>query len=153
MTETGGGSTSAPFVRLHDGKLAPAPDKFGTKGEVYGATFTIGTEGNDTANVISVTVQLTDYFGINMAVPNTLVCFISNDATGLSTGTAHSTSPVIGTTGVLKLLITDVCWLLTSTALGLFSLDFEDNGTQTVYLVLCMPDGRHVVSDAITHAA
>ena len=149
------GSTTAPFIKLHDGKAAPAPSaNWGQEGALFSATFSIGTEANDTANVITVGIQLTDYFGQSLAVPASCMAYIADDAVGVTAGTAHSTSPVIeGAIGVMRILTTDVCWQLNSTAAGLLSIDFEDDGTQTVYLVLVAPDGRLIVSDAITHAA
>ena len=147
-------SRSHPFTTRHDGKKEHAPKKHGTVGELYGATYTIGTEANDTANVITVTIQLTDYFGEDMAKTSTVFGYLSDDALGTSIGTAHSTSPAIESDGELIVVVaTDVAWWITSEIDGDISIDFEDDGTQTVYLVLVMPDGRLQISDAITHAA
>ena len=44
-------------------------------------------------------------------------------------------------------------FLLTSESDGDIDIDFTDSGAQTVYLVLVMPNGRLVISSAITHAA
>ena len=147
-------SGSNPFKTLWDGKKAPADDVAGNVGELYGVTYSIGTESNDTANVITVEMQLTDFFGVNLAAPAGVMAFIADDAAGITAGTAHSTSPAIeGGIGVMRIVTTDVCWHLTSEADGTINIDFEDSGTQTVYLVLVMPDGRFAISDAITHAA
>ena len=137
-------TTSEPMVPLHDGKLSPAPR------EVGGATFTIGTEASE---VINVAIQLNDLGGREITWSAGILAYLSDNSDGSTVGTAHSTSPAIGTDGLMQDLVADLVFLLTSESDGDIDIDFTDSGAQTVYLVLVMPSGRLVISDAITHAA
>ncbi len=141
-------TTSAPYATLHDGKKAPAFDSFGTKGELYGATITVQAESGST---VQVDIQLTDFFGKDLATVGSCLAYLSDNADGSTTGTAHTTSPVINTDGLMMILLTDLAWLLISESDGDISIDFVDSSTSTVYLVLVMPNGTLVISDAITH--
>ncbi len=134
----------------HDGKKVPVMNTFGTSGELYGATFTIATEDS---NVVNVSIQLTDFRGASLATRAGMFAYLSDDANGDSVGTAHSTSPGIGTDGLLAVVVTDLSFYLVSESTGIIDIDFTDSGTQTIYLILVMPDGRLVASGAITHAA
>ena len=138
------------FTRLEDGKLGEVPDLWGTIGELYSATIVVGAE---VPNVINVTIQLTDFKGDDLATVACLQAYLSDNSDGSTVGTAHSTSPAIGTDGLLQVLLTDLIFLLTSESDGDIDINFEDDGTQTIYLVLIMPNGTLVISDAITHAA
>ena len=143
-------SGSSPFGTTHDGKKVPAMDTFGTVGELYGATITVNDETGGTT--VQVDIQLTDFFGDDLATVACLQAYLSDNADGSTVGTAHSTSPAINTDGLLQPLITDLVFLLTSESDGDISIDFVDSGSQTIYLVLIMPNGTLVISDAITHA-
>ena len=135
---------------MADGKLAPVPDLHGTVGELYGATMAVGTIGGDTINV---TIQLTDFLGNDLATRANLIAYLSDDANGDSiAGTAPNTSPAIGTDGVLGPLVTDKVFLLISESDGDIDIDITDSGADTWYLILYMPDGRLVASDAIVIA-
>ena len=117
---------------------------------VGGATVTIGTE---TANTISAVIQLTDYNGHDLGVRGAVRAYLSNDANGDSLlTTAHSSSPAIGTDGLLIPLVTDKVFELISEADGDIDITFTETGAHTSYLILIMPDGRLVASGAITFA-
>jgi len=118
--------------------------------EVAGVTMTVGTEAT---NVINVVCQLTDTNGDDVAVGCALLAYLSDDAAGATAGTAHSTSPAIGTDGLINILLTDLAWLVTFEDDGDADLDFTDSGAQTVYLNFVLPSGLVVHSGAITHAA
>lgn len=144
-------SKSAPWATAHDGKKVPALNTSGTVGELYSATMTVGAE--DGSSVINVAIQLTDFFGDDLATVAACHAYLSDNADGSTIGSAHSTSPAIGSDGLALVLVTDLVWLLVSEADGDIDIDFTDSGAQTVYLVLVMPNGTLVISDAITHAA
>ena len=115
--------------------------------ELYTASFTIGTEA---ANVINVVIQLQDAMGNDMAQRNALTCYLSDDANGDSvTGTGPSSESAIGTDGVLELIVAKKIYYIVSESDGDIDIDFTETGDKTWYLVLVMPDGRLVVSDAI----
>ena len=120
------------------------------EGKANAASFTIGAEA---ANVINVAVQLKD--GNSEVVEAVcLKAYLSSDTAGqVVIPTAHSSSPAIGTDGLLIPILTDKAFLVTSEADGDIDIDFTETGALTVYLVLIMPDGSLEISGAITHAA
>ena len=114
------------------------------------ATFTIGTEA---ANVINVAVQLKDGAGDDIATRAAVQFYLSDDADG-DTIVAAATSLAIGTDGVAIENISNSAGLLISEADGDIDINIGDaSGAATYYLVLVMPSGELVVSDAITFAA
>jgi len=117
---------------------------------VGGAVMTVNAEA---ANVINVGIQLNDADGNAMAQAASVVAYLSADAAGQTIATAHSSSPAIGTDGLLQALVTDLTFLLTSEADGDIDIDFTETGALTVYLCIVLPDGSLSISDAITHAA
>tara|TARA_Y100000310_G_scaffold55920_1_gene51266 strand:- start:14398 stop:14796 length:399 start_codon:yes stop_codon:yes gene_type:complete len=118
--------------------------------EVAGVTMTVGAEA---ANVINVACQLTDTNGDDVAVGCALLAYLSVAADGSNAGSAHSSSPAIGTDGVINILLTDLAWLVTFEDDGDADLDFTETGTLTNYLNFVLPSGLVVHSGAITHAA
>jgi len=112
--------------------------------------YTIGTEATD---VINVVCQFNDADGNAMTAQSNCVQYLSDAVTGEGMGTAHSTAPVVGTDGAVSFILASLCWVATSESDGDLDIDFEDSGTQTVYLVTILPNGKKVVSAAITHAA
>ena len=117
-----------------------------------GATFVIGTEA---ANVINVGVTLVDSEVATVASQQVVRVFVSDSATGVGiAATAPSSATAVGTDGVI--LVTDVAgkvYTVESAATGLFDLDVTETGTDTFYLVVVLPNGKTVVSGAITFAA
>jgi hypothetical protein len=123
--------------------------------EVFGmhlignAVFTIGGEAND---VIRVTVQLKDSSGTNIANRSTVFAYLSNNNNGTTLlGTAHSGGWEIGTEGVLIPMVANKAAHLVTNAAGLVNVDITETGTKTAYLVVTLPNGKNVVSAAITH--
>ncbi len=143
-------SESYPFATAHDGKKIPiVDDGLGAKGELHNAVMVVGAEGGSTINV---TIQLKDVLGVDLAKAASVWAFLSADAAGLAVdANAMSTAPAIGTDGDMKIALTWFMFLLTSEADGDIDIDFVDSGTNSHYLVLVMPNGRHVVSGVITH--
>lgn len=125
-----------------------AADTYAAK---FGApTVTVGVEGG---NVINVAIQLKDAGGTNLAVRGALRAYMSDDANGDSIAAAAASGGVaIGTDGLAMPLIADKLFDLVSESDGSIDLDITEAGAATWYLVLVMPDGRLVASDAITFA-
>lgn len=124
----------------------------GNIGRICGATCTVGAEA---ANVINVAIQLTDAQGNDLDEVGTVFAFLSDASTGIGiSGTAPVTSVAIGTDGaIIKEHTTKLAWTLQSEADGDIDLDITETGADTWYLVIVLPDGTSVVSDAITFAA
>jgi hypothetical protein len=116
------------------------------------ATITVGTEAD---NSINVAVQLTDANGDNVAAIHHLLVYLSDqdDGTDVSAG-APDADVAIGTDGVILLeYTTDLVFQVQTDATGAFDFDIGDTtGTPTWYLVVVLPNGQQVVSDAITFA-
>ena len=115
------------------------------------ATITVGTEG---ANSINVAVQLLDGAGNEIVTRAGIMAYLSDDANGDSVaGTAPDGNVAIGTDGVLIPVVADKAFYLVSESDGDIDLDIGEAGADTWYLILVMPLGELVASDAITFAA
>lgn len=80
-------------------RLAAKSNPFKTANVVGGATITVGTEA---ANVINVSIQLTDANGNDLATRGVVECYLSADANGDALASAPPTGGVaIGTDGLL----------------------------------------------------
>lgn len=115
-------------------------------------TITVGTEAD---NAINVQIQLKDTGNADLAVMGHVTAYLSDDADGIGiSGTAPATSVAIGTDGaIIKELTTKLAWILQSEADGDIDLTITETGGDTWYLVVVLPNGSQVVSDAITFAA
>lgn len=122
------------------------------KGVAQDAAISIGTEATD---AITVTIQLKGAGGANLEQIGHVHAYLSDAATGVAiSGTAPATSVAAGTNGkIVKELTTKLAWWLQSSAAGVINLVITESGADTWYLVVVLPDGRQVVSDAITFAA
>lgn len=114
------------------------------------ALFTIGAES---ANTITVNIQLLDRENRNEIAERAAVGFyLSADANGDSTAVA-ATSLVGGTDGIMQEFISNSAGRLVSEVDGDIDVVVGDaSGVATYYLVLVMPDGKLIVSSAITFA-
>ena len=115
------------------------------------ATITVGAEA---ANVRAITIQLLDANGedIDHVEEVELVLFLTADklayvVTGGSTGIA------IGTDGALSTIIAKKVFRATSEIDGDIDLTWTDTGTEAAFLGVKLPNGRYVMSDALTNAA
>lgn len=117
-------------------------ERFGTPSFVIGA---------DAGTTINVGIQLKDSAGVDLAVRGSVLAYLSNDANGDSIATtAPSGGWAIGTDGVLIPLVAGKAAQLVSESDGDIDVTITEAGAATWYLVLVMPDGRLVVSTAIT---
>jgi len=116
------------------------------------ASFTIGTEA---ADVINVAVQLKNNQASDVAALQGVKAFLSDAATGIGiAATAPDGGIAIGTNGAIldATVAGKAIWVQTE-ADGSFDIDIEESGTDTFYLVVELPGGKQVVSEAITFAA
>ena len=114
------------------------------------ATITVGAEAT---NVRAITIQLTDADGkdIDHVEEVGIVLFLTADklayvVTGGSTGIA------IGTDGALQTILAKKVFTATSEIDGDIDLTWTDTGTEAAYLGVKLPNGRYVISDALTNA-
>lgn len=114
-------------------------------------TFTIGTEAADT---IRVTCQLKDARGNNVARIVNCKVYLSSSNTGSPiTPTACTSAIAVGTKGaILNTLVSGKMVDVVTNSSGQFDLDLIQTATPTYYMVVVLPDGGIIVSDAITFA-
>lgn len=112
--------------------------------------FVIGAQAGD---VINVGIQLKDSAAADLAVRGALFAYLSDDANGDSVaGTAPDGGVAIGTDGVAIPIVAGKAFQLVSEADGDIDLNITEAGADTWYLILVMPDGKLVASNAITFA-
>jgi len=107
--------------------------------------------GADAGTTVAVTIQLKDADGDDLAVRGSVFAYLSDDANGDSLiATDVSGTVAIGTDGLAIPLIAKKSFRLTSESDGDIDLVITEAGAKTCYLVLVMPNGKLIVSDAIT---
>jgi len=112
----------------------------------YSAKFTISAQSGETR---PVAIQFKDWAGNNLKVPVSVICYLANDAAGLVPTVLVDAELLIGTDGKLTVLVTKLIYHLVSNATGHIDVTVTENGTDTYYLVLVLPNGKLVVSDAL----
>lgn len=117
------------------------------------ASFTIGAEAS---NIINVAVQLKSDKSQQAITARRIVdVYLADAATGAAiAGTAPDGGVAIGTNGaILVALVASKMVKVVSNASGAFDLNITHAaGAKTVYVVVVMPNGRQVVSSAVTFA-
>lgn len=114
------------------------------------AVIAVGTEA---ANVINVTVQLQDGLGNDLAAAAGVSAYLSDNDDGSSiAATAPDGGVAIGTDGLLIPLIAGKRFDLVSEVDGDIDIDITESGIDTWYLVVVLPFGKLIVSEAITFA-
>ena len=143
-------TSTAAELNILDGVTATAAELNLNDNQVASASFVIGTETG--GNEITVNIQLLDAAGAAMAIRSAVGFYLSADANGDSTAVA-ATSLAAGTDGVMQEFIANSAGRLISEADGDIDVVIGDaSGAATYYLVLIMPNGKLVVSNAITFA-
>ena len=113
------------------------------------ATITVGAE---VANVRDLTIQFQDGTGHDINYRITVPVIVLADANGEAfVVTGGSTGIAIGTDGALIALVAKKVFLAISEADGDLDLTWTDTGTEAAYLGLVMPNGRLVISGALTN--
>jgi hypothetical protein len=128
-----------------EGVAGYAPKKLGTP------VITVNAQaGND----ITVSIQFNDADGNPIAEGVSVPFFLSDDSDGDSiAGTAPSGGFAAGTDGWIEAYTADKSGRIhAESADGDADIVITEAGADTWYLVLEMPDGRYVISDAITFA-
>lgn len=117
---------------------------------VAGATITVSSE---TADVRTLTVQVTDALGASIAqqVLLDVVVYASAAATALA-GTGGSTG-IAATAGLIVATITaKKVFKMQTTAAGLLTLTWTDTGTESVAVGVWLPNGKLVITAAFANA-
>ena len=119
-----------------------------SKRSFNGAHFSIGDEAS---NVKAVTVYFHEQGDNRVAEPVCLMGFISSDAGGDGMAPAPTGGISDGGSGhILNELVANRLFYVLTNAAGSLQLNIEDSGAKTLYLVFVAPNGRLIVSPAIT---
>lgn len=131
--------------------------------KAYTALDAVITVGDEVSDAINVAIQLKGPSSADLAVRASVLAYLSDDAYGDSVVAVEPDGGVaIGTDGLLIPVLTGASaselaatvFQLTSESDGDIDIDITHAaGAKTLYLVLVLPDGRLVVSGAITFAA
>lgn len=99
----------------------------------------------------AITIQLKDINGndINYVETVELILFLNAGRTAFA-ATGGSTGIAIGTDGALLALVAKKVFLATSEADGDIDLTFTDNASEVCFLGVRLPNGRIVMSSALT---
>lgn len=134
------------------GAKPTARSNLGVAEKMGAPAIVVGAE-NTGAGTINVAIQLKDSAGADLAVRGGVLAYLSDDAAGDTVaGTAPDGGWAIGTDGMLIPLVADKTAMLVSEADGDIDITITESGADTWYLILVMPDGKLVASDAITFA-
>lgn len=111
------------------------------------------TEGTPTTGAWPVAIQLTDIAGNDIQACRGVFAYISKNSDGstISADGTDTTEFVIGTDGLFVETLADVAGMLISESDGDIDVVITVASDKTAYLVLVMPDGRLVISDALTN--
>jgi hypothetical protein len=113
------------------------------------AAITIGDETTDR----TVAIQLQDANARDIDRAAAVRAYLSDDAEGQGITATAPDSVAAGAAGTVLPIVAGKCFELVSDAAGVVEVVLTENGAATWYLVLIMPDGGLVVSDAISFAA
>lgn len=113
------------------------------------ASITVGAE-ND--NVRAITIALKDAKGnaIDYAQMVELVVLLNSGGTDF-VATGGSTGIEIGASGKLLTVVAKKLFKAISTTAGAIALTWTDTGTEAAYLGVRLPNGRVVISSALTN--
>lgn len=118
-----------------------------------GASIAVSAEGATQANQRDISIQLKDANGADITERAQVLACVMADASGDAfVTTGGSTGIAIGTDGALLALVAKKAFILVSEADGDIDLTWVDTGTEAAYLHLILPNGRRVVSAALTNA-
>lgn len=127
-----------------------AGDVFDVQGQVASASITVGAEAS---NVRAIAIQLKDGQGADIAHRAAVQIAVFADANGDAfAATGGSTGIAIGTDGALLPIVAKKLFLAVSEADGDIDLTWTDTGTEAAYLAVILPNGKMIISAALTNA-
>jgi tryptophan synthase beta subunit len=114
------------------------------------ATITVGAE---ISNARAISVQFLDANGANMDGIVRCELHVLLDAAGADfVATGGSTGIAAGASGKILATVAKKIFKAYSTAAGLLAISWTDTGTEAAYLGVLLPNGRMVISSALTNA-
>lgn len=149
MLAAPGGALLAANNLSDVGSKATARANLGVYEAMGTPAFVVGAPAGD---LINVGIQLKDAAGADLAVRGSVFAYLSDDANGDSVAGTAPDTVAIGTDGLAIPLVAGKAFQLVSEADGDIDLNITEDGADTWYLILVMPDGRRIASGAITFA-
>lgn len=147
---------SEALVSIHGRALGQGKEKQLTSNGIdisqpcVDATITVAAE---VSNVRDITIQLKDADGNDISYAETVELILYADAAKAAfVTTGGSTGIEIDTDGALLAVVAKKYFLATSETDGDIGLTWTDTGTEAAYLGVRLPNGRIVMSDALTNA-
>jgi len=123
--------------------------QFDNNGGFAGATITVAAE---ITNVRAITIQLTKADGTDIDTRQMCLIAVLLDANGDAfVTTGGSTGIAIGTDGALLPVVAKKLFWAISEADGDIDLTWTDTGTEAAYLAVRLPNGKMVISSALTN--
>ncbi len=114
------------------------------------ATISVGVEAADAR---AITIQLKDAAGNNMDSVSYVELILFLDAAGTTfVVTGGSTGIAQGASGKILALVAKKFFAGLTTAAGLMALTWTDTGTEAAFLGVRLPNGRIIMSTALTNA-
>lgn len=130
--------------------IAASTDVVDIGGQVAGASIVVSAEN---ANVRTIAIQLKDAQGKDIAHRAAVQIAVLADENGDAFAAAGgSTGIAIGADGALLPIVAKKLFLAISEADGDIDLTWTDTGTEAAYLAVILPNGRMVISAALTNA-
>lgn len=118
-------------------------------GAVTSAVITVGAEST---NVRAITIQLKDGAAADLAIRSAVKIGVFADANADAfVATGGSTGIAIGTDGALLPIVAKKLFLAVSEADGDIDLTWTDTGTEVAYLGVILPNGKIIMSAALTN--
>lgn len=119
------------------------------------ATISVSAEGETTANTRDIVVTLLDAEGnaISTVEEVELHMFLTADRLAYVV-TGGSTGITLGAAGdgAILIIVAKKVFVATTEATGILDLDWLDTGTEAAFLGVKLPNGRYVMSSALTNA-
>ena len=130
--------------------IAASTDVVDIGGQVAGASIVVSAEN---ANVRTIAIQLKDAQGKDIAHRAAVQIAVLADANGDAfAAVGGSTGIAIGADGALLPVVAKKLFMAISEADGDIDLTWTDTGTEAAYLAVILPNGRMVISAALTNA-
>ena len=115
-------------------------------------TVTPASLSNADGATVEFAIQFKDAAGVAVDYPISFTYWVSSVATGIDLDTAVTTI-ADGGAGVIVPITANQSGVGITDATGTCEIDITEAGPDVVYLVVTQPDGRIVVSSAVTWAA
>lgn len=115
-------------------------------------TLTVGAEAATASDCIRVSAQFKNKNGTALTEKCVARFYLSDVATGLGVTGTGPTTVAAGSKGAIILEVSRKNYTVMTDANGIVEIDLTDAGTSTWYMVMVLPNGRFVISGAITFA-